>query len=95
MRDPSPAPSCLPQVRPHGLGVSVIIRDEPPQVLENLHPFQFFPVRRKRTFEGLLGTHGSRMLPFPLPSPLTQLCAMVTSIEVLHRRLQSTTLALR
>jgi hypothetical protein len=75
------------------MGVGIIIHNQPPQVLENLHPFQFFPVRRKRTSEGLLGTYSSLMLLFSLPTPLTQLCAVVTSIEVLHWHLQTTTLA--
>jgi hypothetical protein len=67
MRDPSPASPCSPQIWLHGLGVGIIVCNEPPQVLEHFHLFQFFPVRRKRTFEGLLGMHGSRMLPFSLP----------------------------
>jgi hypothetical protein len=93
--DPSPAPSCFPQVAPHGLVVGVIIRYQPPQVLENFDPFQVLPARTKRAFEGLLGACSSLMLAFPLPSPLTQLCVEMASGEVLCRRLQSTTCALR
>jgi hypothetical protein len=85
---------CLSQIRPHGLGVGIIVRDEPSQVLENFHPFQLLPVTHEHTVKGLLGMRGSHMLTLPLPSSLAQPCAMVTSVEVLHRRLQSTSIAL-
>jgi hypothetical protein len=94
MQDPSPAPLCLSQIQPHSLGVGVIVHNEPSQVLENFHPFQLLPVTREHTVKGLLGTCGSRMLTLPLPSSLAQPCVMVTSVEVLHRHLQSTLIAL-
>ncbi len=56
------------------------MRDEPSQVLENLHPVQLVPVTCEYMVEGLLGTRGGRMLTPSLPSSLAQLCAMVTPI---------------
>ncbi len=88
--DLSPAPTCFLQVTPHGLVISVIMQDEPTQVLENFHHLQLLPVCTKHVFEGALGMHSSLMLTFPLPPPLTQPCAVVTSAKVLHRHLQST-----
>jgi hypothetical protein len=38
--------------------------------------------------------HSSLMLAFPLPTPLTQRCVVMTSGEVLDQRLQSTSCAL-
>jgi len=75
------------------LVISIIARNQPTQILENFHPFQRLLVACKHLLKSLLGTHGGRMLTLPLPPPLTQLCAVMTSIEILHRRLQTTTIA--
>jgi hypothetical protein len=77
----------LSQVAPHGLVIGIIVSNKLTQVLKNLHPFQLSPVRRKQLSECLLGTYGSRILPFPLLSSLTQSRPMMTLTEILHRHL--------
>ena len=82
-KNPSPYTPCLLQIRLHGLGVGIITSNEPSQVLENFHSFQWFLVAHKNMLQGLLGMHGGRKLTPPLPPPLTQLSLMVTSVEIL------------